>query len=84
MSESFELSGEPSGVFPVKKCRSCAEDVVWLRVTGKDKPQIFNTKPITVAVPVNAGVFAYVKGCYLSHFATCADADEWRKQKGNR
>ena len=68
----------------VKKCRSCGADVLWV-VTETGKKMPLDAKAITVFVPDPAqrrardgDLCAVSRKAYVSHFATCPDADEWR------
>jgi hypothetical protein len=54
-------------------CRSCGADIVWL-ATNNNK-----------MMPVNADTvdkhdIAYEQGRHTSHFATCPQADKWRRK----
>ena len=59
----------------MSKCRSCGEEIVWLDTdSGKKIPVDADTvfdKEATVFDPEQM----------ISHFATCPDADKWRKPK---
>lgn len=70
-------------------CRSCGDDIVWaVTETGRRMP--------LDAKPVAGGLFVMVGGKarkataeddrlhrdrYTSHFATCAQADDWRQPR---
>ena len=56
------------------RCRSCGAPVVW--IYGTTKRTICDPKVLTVVLD-NGEV---VKG-RISHFATCPDADKWRRRK---
>lgn len=76
---------------PITACRSCGAPIVWaLTEQGKRMPldalvttvmAMFNESgPITVANIATADEISWrqVKG-HVSHFATCPQADRWRK-----
>jgi hypothetical protein len=57
------------------KCKSCGVEIVWMKTSaGKN-------------MPVDAGSFADPNATIfdpkemISHFATCIDAQKWRKNK---
>lgn len=57
----------------VAHCRSCNAEIVWLK-TSKDKPM-----PVDKAT-VKEGDTHYDSTRHVSHFATCKDANKWRKK----
>lgn len=79
----------------VAKCRSCGADIVWAYMMpgGKAAPiDAVSTPNGNVVLRNSRGVVGIVghvlapgdhrsdtEPTYTSHFATCPDADEWRK-----
>lgn len=69
------------------RCRSCDAPIKWVRTrAGKDMPvDATPTKlMVSVRVPVALGTLQEtfeVRDCYMPHFATCPDAERWRKRK---
>lgn len=68
--DMIEVTTERGNIFRVtedneSECRSCGEPILWC-VTAKGKK-------MPVDVPVDA------QEPTTSHFATCKDAEEWRK-----
>lgn len=66
------------------ECRSCGAPVEWV-VTEQGKRMPLNLEPVQYGnIIVEAGVARYVPvgegGDRVSHFATCPQSDEWRKQ----
>ena len=60
------------------RCRSCGARIVWFTTkSGKLMPA--NAEPEKRLV-LNEGV-AHVADTYLSHFATCPNANEHRREK---
>jgi hypothetical protein len=72
-------------------CRSCGAPVVWAKTTARH-PIPLNPEPSEAGnlAYCDAGVVEYVGGPrslfdsderprYVSHFATCPDAPDWRK-----
>lgn len=62
----------PAGT-PIASCRSCGRTIYWI-VTGSGKRM-----PIDCTVPGAAAPTAKDGGQGVSHFATCPDANTWRK-----
>lgn len=64
-------------------CRSCKAPVYWLG-TATGKAVIVDVRPRRVYTPDMSDperkTFKITEG-YESHFATCPDADKWRKKK---
>jgi hypothetical protein len=81
----------------VSACRSCRAPIVWARtVNGKRMPVDRDPTPdgnLVLAVPGVDDTEPYVTVVdpdqpmlddpprYRSHYATCPDADRWRKQR---
>ncbi len=64
------------------ECRSCQAEVKWIKLRPMMKPHPVDPTPTKVIVlgDVSSGgnpVGKTVDG-YVSHFATCPQADEWR------
>mgnify|MGYP005743495325 FL=1 len=76
------------------KCKSvnCQADIRWLSVRDKKARQIVDAKPLKVFVPVgieNGETVYELVSAFQSHFATCPDANKFRKVRsggvnGNR
>jgi hypothetical protein len=59
------------------KCRTCGADIKWCKMaTGTKMP--LDAKPINV-IQVKEDIGEVIPA-YISHFATCGDADKWRKK----
>ena len=57
----------------MSKCRSCGEEIVWLKTdSGKNIPVDADT-----VADKDAEIFDSKQ--MTSHFATCPDANKWRK-----
>lgn len=79
-------------IAPVGDCRSCENKILWL-MTTKGKLIPLNACPVRDGNMVienhGSGLLAVafqplIHGShqrYVSHFATCPDADDWRKSK---
>ena len=77
----------------MSKCRSCGAEIIWVpTVSGKNMP--CDAKPIPYREDIEGGqVIVTSDGRvvrakvdltsdtfgYISHFATCPNADKWRK-----
>jgi hypothetical protein len=59
------------------KCRSCQADVLF--VPTKDGKQMPLDAPGEQRLVIEEGV-AVVRLTYVSHFATCPEAEKWRKR----
>ncbi len=59
------------------RCRSCGAEVVW--IYGATRRMICDPKVITIVTDTGE----ILKG-RISHFATCPDADKWRKKQPSR
>jgi len=59
----------------VSNCRSCGEAIVWIK-TQKGKSMPCNTEKITIVTEDGQVVTGRT-----SHFATCPQAGQWRKDK---
>lgn len=55
-------------------CRSCGRCIVWL-VTDKGRRMPVDPEG------VKPGETVYEHGRHVSHFATCPQADQWRKKR---
>lgn len=70
------------------KCKSCGARVIWAR-TKNGKPTPLNADPVPDGTMyVRDGVARHVDlltpkdtPWYMPHFATCPQADEWRKPR---
>lgn len=89
-------SEPPTPVHQTTQCRSCHAAIIWgISAAGKDIPVdaepvqdgnlqltpatgILGNKPIVMAVSV-ARRARYSK-LYVAHFATCPEADKWRRR----
>lgn len=58
----------------ISECRSCKADIVWL------KTQSGKNIPVNVEDIVDNGAEIFDPDTMTSHFATCPDADKWRKK----
>ena len=56
------------------RCRSCGEPIVWLTMPGTGKKNPAN------ADTVNPMDVMFEWGRHVSHFATCKDANQWRRR----
>lgn len=57
----------------VSKCRSCDENIVWLKTaTGKNMPVDADT--------VEEGDEVFDSKTHTSHFSTCPEADKFRSR----
>jgi hypothetical protein len=57
------------------KCRSCGAEIVWLKTdAGK-------SIPVDAESVVDPGAMIFDPDQMTSHFATCPDAQKWRKEK---
>lgn len=71
-------------------CRSCGAPIIWAR-TEKGKPIPMNAEPVEVTprglfhleveTPEVTRAYPFSARGYVSHFATCPQADQWRKEK---
>lgn len=74
---------------PIVACRSCGKPVMWLKheVSGANAP--IDAKPHergSCVVDLKTGTYRVVKSpyegeAYIPHFATCPDANVWRKKR---
>lgn len=56
-------------------CRSCGADIVWMKtVNGK-------SIPVDAETVHDSGAELFDSNFHVSHFATCPDADKFRKKK---
>jgi len=64
-------------------CRSCGAPVRWVQ-DGYGKNQILDEKPEKRWVfNASTGVWS-IEDTYVSHFATCPDAEKWRRNAGKK
>lgn len=79
--------------YPTEKCRTCQADIIWA-VTERDRDMPVDAQPTpdgTVLLEqTGSRLVARVlpahrafgrKDLRKSHFATCKDADKWRRQR---
>ena len=80
------------------KCRSCGEEIIWIKMTsGKAMP--CDVKPIPYRESFSGGMKLVTPAgdvisgnydgtsdnfAYISHFATCPNADQHRRKKNGR
>ena len=58
----------------INQCRTCHADIVWLKTeAGKNMPVDADT--------VDEGDTEFDNERHVSHFATCKDANKWRKER---
>ena len=62
----------------VDKCRSCGEEIVWIE-TFKGRSMPCNRK--VVSVVTGEGLESKIVKGRIPHWATCPDAEAWRKKK---
>lgn len=61
------------------KCRGCGAEIIWV-TTANRKSMPVDAKPETRMVEIGAGSGVFeAKKAYVSHFATCPKAGEFRK-----
>ena len=66
------------------ECNSCGKEITWIKLRPMMKPHPMNPIPSKVIVLSDLSsdgnpVGKLVDG-YVSHFATCPQADEWRNR----
>ena len=73
------------------KCRSCPAQVIWVRTAATGKRMPLDATPVPAGnVAIRDGLAVVMSGPVpggggrLSHFATCPQAEKWRKGKGAR
>lgn len=75
---------DPMRDVPVAECRSCSAPIVWV-YTDDRKAMPVDAKPERRLVPTGSTRDGKprmrVRATYVSHFATCPDADRWRKDR---
>ena len=54
------------------KCKSCNAEIVWIKTNV--------SKPILVNADTYNGDEIYNSKLHTSHFATCPDANKWRRR----
>lgn len=64
------------------KCRSCGATITWFEMAKSGKRMPFDGDPVYVKTDTKDGALVgFIDGTmFPSHFATCAQADEWRKR----
>ena len=62
------------------KCRSCNADIFWIELNDKPHPIDIKPEKRIVFIPERLN-FGEIKDTYISHFATCPQADKWRNKK---
>ena len=61
-------------------CRSCGAEILWVETqNGKRMPLDFTPERRFVIDPSN-GMLAKLRNTYVSHFATCPNADQHRRE----
>ena len=66
----------------MSRCRSCGAQVTWAKTElGKSMPieRVAADGNLTFDA-ANGTVRSDPEGVWISHFATCAQADEWRRK----
>lgn len=67
-------------------CKSCGAPIVWMVIESTKKPHPFNAKPINGWQPtglmMKSAMVVSPGQYYVSHFATCPDAEKHRKKGG--
>lgn len=66
----------------IDKCGTCGADIIWVK-TINDKPIPLNPEMKTILVKALGSIhpkYQTVRG-RESHFATCPQANKWRKKK---
>jgi len=61
-------------------CRSCDAKILWAK-TSAGKPMPLNEAKVQVHTLNSAGNIERTVFGHVSHFATCPNADAWRKPK---
>ena len=64
------------------KCRGCDRDILFVKTSnGKSMP--VDPEPLRVMVKrKDEDVYYYAPVAFVSHFATCEKADDFRRDKG--
>jgi hypothetical protein len=64
------------------RCRSCNAPIVWVKLVQTEKWHICNppVKMFVLHASPTYGDRYELRDAYESHFATCPDADKWRKK----
>ena len=63
----------------IATCKSCGARIRWIQYRGKGHPVNEKPKKLFYNFPVEPGNEWHLADCYESHFATCPDAEDWRK-----
>jgi len=63
----------------ITKCRSCNADIFWIEYKGKKHP--VNAKAILGFIKIHITGKWVMEKSWISHFATCPDAQKWRNKK---
>ena len=61
-------------------CKSCGAAVIWGQ-TAEGKRIIMNEKPEKRYVVYGNAQLVKMVNTFISHFATCPDADKWRNKR---
>jgi hypothetical protein len=57
------------------RCKSCGEEIIWMKTdAGKNIP-------VDAETVADTGATIFDPEQMISHFATCKDANTWRKKK---
>ncbi len=73
-------------------CRGCGKDIIWIKLkSGKSNPvdpeklhiqdNLVEGKVIVVSSSGDVGQLSKLNEGYISHFATCATVNKFRKEK---
>jgi hypothetical protein len=71
---SFEVDTTEAHERRITRCRSCRARIIWLPTAGG------KTAPVD-ADTVDAEDEVFEPGKHISHFASCPQADQWRKTR---
>lgn len=63
------------------KCKSCGADIFWIKYQGKQHPTNAKPKKVFIVENVDGKTKWTFRGGYESHFATCPQAKDWRKDE---
>ena len=62
------------------RCRSCGAEIVWLKTAASGKPMPVDAAPEKRVVIGEHSGLAYVLETYTPHWATCPQAESWRRR----
>ena len=68
------------------QCRSCGAEIVWVRMVKSGKANPLDAKPemrVVITTKIGEDQYAEVVATYVSHFATCPNAKQHRKEESN-